>query len=65
MSKLDSENTKLDSFPTQAQVDIVGGGVTPDYINSGNYEIEIASVRYPSTASLRPMYDRKNQRVCS
>jgi 4-methylaminobutanoate oxidase (formaldehyde-forming) len=40
-------------------------GVTPDYIKSGSYELEIASVRYPATASLRPMYDPKNQRVRS
>jgi 4-methylaminobutanoate oxidase (formaldehyde-forming) len=40
-------------------------GVTPDYIKSANYEIEVASVRYPATVSLRPMYDPKNQRVRS
>ncbi len=40
-------------------------GVTPDYIKSGSYELEIAGVRYPATASLRPMYDPKNQRVRS
>jgi 4-methylaminobutanoate oxidase (formaldehyde-forming) len=40
-------------------------GVTPDYIKSGSYEIEVAGVRYPATASLRPMYDPKNQRVRS
>jgi hypothetical protein len=63
LSDLDSK-TKFDSFPTQAQV-VVGGGITPDYIKSANYEIEAASVRYPATASLRPMYDPKNQRVRS
>jgi 4-methylaminobutanoate oxidase (formaldehyde-forming) len=40
-------------------------GVTPDYIKSGSYEIEVAGVRYPATASLRPMYDPKNQKVRS
>jgi 4-methylaminobutanoate oxidase (formaldehyde-forming) len=40
-------------------------GVTPDYIKNGKFEIGIASVRYPATASLRPMYDPKNQRVRS
>jgi heterotetrameric sarcosine oxidase gamma subunit len=40
-------------------------GVSPDYIESGDYEIEVASVRYPAAASLRPMYDPKNQRVRS
>jgi len=40
-------------------------GVTPEYIRNGNFELEIASVRYPATASLRPMYDPRNQRVRS
>ncbi|MEJ2557240.1 MAG: FAD-dependent oxidoreductase [Anaerolineae bacterium] len=40
-------------------------GVTPDYVKSGSYEIEVAGVCYPATVSLRPMYDPKNQRVRS
>jgi 4-methylaminobutanoate oxidase (formaldehyde-forming) len=40
-------------------------GVTPDYVKSGGYEIEVAGVRCAATASLRPMYDPKNQRVRS
>jgi glycine cleavage system aminomethyltransferase T/glycine/D-amino acid oxidase-like deaminating enzyme len=40
-------------------------GVTADFIKSGGFEIEIASVRYPAKASLRPMYDPKNLRVRS
>jgi glycine cleavage system aminomethyltransferase T/glycine/D-amino acid oxidase-like deaminating enzyme len=40
-------------------------GVTPDYVKGGSYDIEVAGVRYPATASLRPMYDPKNQRVRS
>jgi 4-methylaminobutanoate oxidase (formaldehyde-forming) len=40
-------------------------GVTADYIHSGNYEIDVAGVRYPARASLRPMYDPKNERVRS
>jgi 4-methylaminobutanoate oxidase (formaldehyde-forming) len=40
-------------------------GVTPDYIKSGSYELEVAGVRHPAKASLRPMYDPKNQRVRS
>ncbi len=40
-------------------------GVTPSYIKSGNYEIEIAGTRYSAKASLRPMHDPKNQRVRS
>jgi 4-methylaminobutanoate oxidase (formaldehyde-forming) len=40
-------------------------GVSVDFVKSGSYEIEIASVRYPAKASLRPMYDPKNVRVRS
>jgi heterotetrameric sarcosine oxidase gamma subunit len=39
--------------------------VTVDYIKSGSYEIDIAGVRYPAKASLRPMYDPKLLRVRS
>ena len=42
-----------------------GGTVSVDYIKSGRYEIDIAGVRYPAKASLRPMYDPKLQRVRS
>jgi len=40
-------------------------GVTADFILSGSYEIEVAGVRYPARASLRPMYDPKGERVRS
>jgi 4-methylaminobutanoate oxidase (formaldehyde-forming) len=40
-----------------------GETVTVDYINSGTYEIDIAGVRHPANASLRPMYDPKLKRV--
>ena len=40
-------------------------GATADFINSGTYEIDIAGVRYPAKASLRPMYDPKGIRVRS
>lgn len=39
--------------------------VTAEYINSGTYEIDIAGVRYPAEASLRPMYDPGLKRVRS
>ena len=39
------------------------GGVDADYVNSASYEIEIAGVRYPATASLRPLYDPKSERI--
>jgi len=37
--------------------------VTKEYIESGTYEIDIAGVRYPSKASLRPIYDPKLLKV--
>ena len=40
-----------------------GGTVTVDHINSGSYEIDVAGVRYPAKASLRPMYDPQLKRV--
>jgi len=42
-----------------------GGFVTPDFVMSGNYEIDIAGVRYPAEVSLSPMYDPKMKRVRS
>jgi heterotetrameric sarcosine oxidase gamma subunit len=44
-------------------VDNNGETVTVDYIKSGSYEIDIAGVRHPAKASLRPMYDPKLERV--
>ncbi len=38
-------------------------GVTPVYIQSGRYEIEVAGRRIPARASLRPLYDPENERV--
>jgi glycine cleavage system T protein len=32
-------------------------------IDPNGYEIEVAGVRYPSTASLRPLYDPQNERI--
>jgi len=40
-------------------------GVSADYIKSGTYEIQIAGVRHPARASLRPLYDPKSERVRS
>ena len=40
-------------------------GATTEFINSGKYEIDIAGERFPAKASLRPMYDPKNERVRS
>lgn len=40
-----------------------GGIVTPDYVMSGSYEIDIAGIRYPAEVSLKPMYDPGLKRV--
>ena len=34
-------------------------------IDIDSYEIEVAGVRYPATASLRPLYDPRNERIKS
>jgi len=34
---------------------------SPDAIGAGDYEIEVAGIRYPAIASLRPMYDPQNE----
>ena len=39
------------------------GGVTPDYVRQGTYEIQVAGQMVPVKASLRPMYDPKGERV--
>ncbi|MBC8269802.1 MAG: FAD-dependent oxidoreductase [Rhodospirillaceae bacterium] len=38
-------------------------GVDADYVNAGSYEIEIACQRFPATASLKPFYDPKSERI--
>ncbi len=38
-------------------------GVTADFLRSGEFEILVAGERFPARASLRPMYDPKNERV--
>ena len=39
------------------------GGVTKEFIESGNFEIEVEGKRYPAKASLKPFYDPGNERV--
>jgi len=38
-------------------------GVDSDFVNVGSYEIEICGERFAAKASLRPLYDPKNERV--
>jgi 4-methylaminobutanoate oxidase (formaldehyde-forming) len=39
------------------------GGAPVGAIGASDYEIEVAGVRCPASASLQPMYDPKNQRI--
>ena len=34
-----------------------GALVTPDFVTSGTFEIEVAGTRHPASASLKPLYD--------
>jgi glycine cleavage system T protein len=34
-----------------------------DAIGADDYDIEVAGIRYPATASLRPLYDPQNERI--
>ena len=33
------------------------------YLEEGEWEVEIAGVKYPAQASIRPMYDPSNERI--
>ena len=35
----------------------------PDAIGADDYDIEVAGIRHAAIASLRPMYDPKNERI--
>jgi 4-methylaminobutanoate oxidase (formaldehyde-forming) len=43
----------------------LGGVVTPEWVGTGRYELEIADVRTPARASLRAFYDPANERIRS
>ena len=38
-------------------------GIAGAVIGAEDYEIEVAGVRCPAIASLRPLYDPKNERI--
>jgi 4-methylaminobutanoate oxidase (formaldehyde-forming) len=40
-----------------------GEAVTPEFIQSSQFEIEVAGARLRAKASLRPLYDPENRRV--
>ncbi|HEX5968357.1 MAG TPA: glycine cleavage T C-terminal barrel domain-containing protein, partial [Intrasporangium sp.] len=46
-----------------AMVDGGGVPVTPDWLTSGTWEVDIAGTRYPAEVSVRPMYDPTSARV--
>ena len=48
-----------------AMLDAGGDPVTADWLAAGTLEVDVAGVRYPATASLRPMYDPDNARIRS
>ena len=39
------------------------GVVTPDWVRSGDYEVDVGGDRYPVRVTLRPPYDPGNERV--
>jgi glycine cleavage system aminomethyltransferase T len=40
-----------------------GQPINQAYLDSGQWEVEIAGATHPITASLRPLYDPRNERV--
>jgi glycine cleavage system aminomethyltransferase T/glycine/D-amino acid oxidase-like deaminating enzyme len=37
--------------------------VTPEYLDSGEWTVEIGAASYPARVSLRPLYDPRNERI--
>jgi glycine cleavage system aminomethyltransferase T len=40
-----------------------GAPVNKAYVEEGNWEVDIAGVRHPAKASLRPLYDPRNEQI--
>jgi 4-methylaminobutanoate oxidase (formaldehyde-forming) len=40
-------------------------GVTPEWVRSGRYELEVATERVPATLHLGPLYDPESERIRS
>ncbi|MGJ3261303.1 MAG: GcvT family protein [Rhodospirillales bacterium] len=38
-------------------------GVDAAFVNEGSYELEVCGVKYPAKASLKPLFDPKNEKV--
>jgi 4-methylaminobutanoate oxidase (formaldehyde-forming) len=43
--------------------DAGAGPVTPDWVRSGDYAVDVGGDRYPVRVTLRPPYDPGNERV--
>jgi 4-methylaminobutanoate oxidase (formaldehyde-forming) len=39
--------------------------ITQEYLDSSTWTIDVAGTSYPALASLRPLYDPKNERIRS
>jgi len=46
-----------------AMIEGEGKPLTADFLNSGNWEVEINGKRYPALVSLRPLYDPENKKI--
>ncbi len=46
-----------------AMVSAEGSPITPAWVNSGQWTVEIAGQQYPARASLRPLHDPENARI--
>ena len=46
-----------------AMVDTGGEALDQQWVDSGTWEVDVAGTRYAATASIRPLYDPKNERV--
>ena len=40
-----------------------GGPIDAKWVKSGSWEVDVAGTRYPATASLRPLFDAKNEKI--
>jgi 4-methylaminobutanoate oxidase (formaldehyde-forming) len=46
-----------------AMIDAGADALDQQWVDAGDWEVDVAGVRYPATASIRPLYDPKNERV--
>ena len=49
--------------PDVGQPHAGAGPVTPDWVRSGDYEVDVGGDRYQVRVTLRPPYDPGNERV--